>query len=263
MWPLLFLVLVADVPGVLLSLAGADDSVDIGVSTYANDTLCLVAGGKAEQIRDKLEELSDVIVTYATKNYLALNEAKTQVLWSSFQDLPIRVGSCLDASADKVNVLGVSFDKSLSPTPHFHSLIFSAKTMTAMARKLSLHLPRDKLKTVMGSLLRGKIGYTCVVLPLRWQESDPLTTLMAQLQVNMNNVARSTITCTKSERVMVANLFREAGFPSQNMMVVYTVAMECWRALSLRDFPLNSDSGTRSRTRAAMSGCLPHPLKFK
>ena len=274
--PLLFLVLVADLPGVLLSLAGADGGVDIGVSTYADDTLCWVAGERAEQVRDKLEELSDAIVTYATKNYLALNEAKTQVLWSPSQDLPIRVGSCLLAPADKIDVLGVSFDKTLSPTPHLHSLISSAKTMTAMARRLSLHLPRDELKTVMGSLLRGKIGYACAVLPPRWQESDTLSTLMAQLQVNVNNVARSTIGCRKSEKITVADLLRETGFPSLNRMVVYTVAMECWRALSLRDVPNgplnplgcllsppNSDSGARSRTRAALTGCLPPPSKVQ
>ena len=278
MGPLLFLVLVADLPSVLLSLAGVDDGVDIGVSTYADDTLCWVSGRRAEQVRDKLEELSDTIVAYATKNYLALNEAKTQVLWSSPRDLPIRVGSCQVAPGDKIDVLGVSFDKLLSPTPHLHSLISSAKTMTAMARRLSLHLPRDELKTVMGSLLRGRMGYACAVLPPRWRETDPLPTLMAQLQVNMNNVARSTIKCRKSDKITVANLLKESGFPSLNRMVVYTVAMECWRALSLRDVPggpLNplgsllsppdSDDGpsSRSRTRAALSGCLPPPSKVQ
>ncbi len=276
--PLLFLVLVADLPSVLLSLAGVDDGVDIGVSTYADDTLCWVSGRRAEQVRDKLEELSDTIVAYATKNYLALNEAKTQVLWSPPRDLPIRVGSCQVAPGDKIDVLGVSFDKLLSPTPHLHSLISSAKTMTAMARRLSLHLPREELKTVMGSLLRGRMGYACAVLPPRWRETDPLPTLMAQLQVNMNNVARSTIKCRKSDKITVANLLKESGFPSLNRMVVYTVAMECWRALSLRDVPggpLNplgsllsppdSDDGpsSRSRTRAALSGCLPPPSKVQ
>ncbi len=280
--PLLFLVLVADLPRELL--VHADDTVEIGVSTYADDTLCWVAGRRAECVRDKLEEMSSSIVAYATKNYLALNEAKTQVLWSPSKDLPIRVGSCVVAPADKIEVLGVSFDKLLSPTPHLHSLISSAKTMAAMARRLSLHLPRDLLKSVMGSLVRGKIGYACAVFPPRLKESDPLSSLMAQLQVNMNNVARSMIGCKKSDRLRIQDLLHEAGLSSLNRMVVYTVAMECWRALSLRDVPdgplnplgsllsppssnLNSNSNSNSnqfaRTRAALSGCIPPPTKYQ
>ena len=271
--PLLFLVLVADLPGELL--AHADDSVEIGVSTYADDTLCWVAGRRAEQVRDKLEELSSAIVSYATKNYLALNEAKTQVLWSPSKDLSVTVGSCRVAPADRIDILGVSFDRQLSPAPHLHSLISSAKSMAAMARRISLHLPRDLLKLVMGSLIRGKIGYACAVLPPRLVPTDPLPTLMAQLQVNMNNVARSTIGCRKSDRLKVEDLLNEAGFPSLNKMVIYTVSMECWRALSIHDVPkgplnplgniLSNDlcPPSSSRTRAAKSGCLPPPTKHQ
>ena len=112
--------------------------------------------------------------------------------------------------------------------------------------------------------------------PPRLKESDPLPTLMAQLQVNINNVARCTIGSTKSDRLRVEDLLCAAGLPSLNRMVVYTVAMECWRALSLRDVsdgPLNplgkllspsiSDGSAPARTRAAQSGCLPPPTKYQ
>ncbi len=272
--PLLFLVLVADLPGALLALA--DDDVEVGVSTYADDTVCWAAGKRAELVAARLGKLSSTIVSYATQNYLALNESKTQVLWSPAKDLPIKVGSCLVAPADKIDILGVSFDRQLSPTPHLNSLLSSAKSMAAMAKRLSLHLPRDLLKSVMGSLVRGKIGYACALLPPRLKESDPHPTLMSQLQVNVNNVARSTIGCKKGDRLRIEDLLREAGLPSLNRMVVYAVAMECWRALSLRDVPdgplnplgellsppLSSSAPSRS-TRAALSGCLPPPTKFQ
>ncbi len=68
--PLLFLVLVADLPEELL--AHADGTVEIGVSTYADDTLCWVAGRNAEQVRARLEVLCSAIATYASKNYFAV-----------------------------------------------------------------------------------------------------------------------------------------------------------------------------------------------
>ena len=272
--PLLFLVLVADLPDKLYALSGGCNDVEVGVSTYADDTLCWVAGKDPLLVGTKLEEISAAIVTYASKNYLALNESKTQVLWSPSRGMPIRVGSCLVTPADRLEVLGVSFDKQLSPTPHVNSLITSAKAMTAIARRLSLHLPTDLLKSVMGSLLNGKIGYACIVLPPRLSDTDPLSTHMSQLQVCVNNVARATIGSSKSEKIRVEDLLHEAGFPSINRLVVYSIAMECWRALNLRDVhdgPLNPlgnilsppSSPCSGRTRAAASGCIPPPSKYQ
>ncbi len=270
--PLLFLVLVADLPAELYALSGGD-GVEVGVSTYADDTLCWAAGADSATVGKKLEELSAAIVSYASKNYLALNESKTQVLWSPCKGPPIRVGSCLVTPAEKIDVLGVSFDKQLSPTPYLNSLISSAKALAATARRLSLHLPKDLMKSVMGSLLRGKIGYACSVLPPRFSASDPSHTLMSQLQVGVNNVARATIGSSKEDRLKVTDLLNEAGFPSVNRLVIYTIAMECWRALNLRDVsngPLNPlgiilspPSLCSSRTRAAKSGCIPPPTKHQ
>ncbi len=93
-----------------------------------------------------LEKLSSMIVAYANKNYLAINEQKTQVLWSPCKGFPIRVGSCMVSPSDKLDVLGVSFDKMLSPNPHVNSLITSTRSMTAIAKRLALHLPVDLLK---------------------------------------------------------------------------------------------------------------------
>ena len=41
-----------------------------------------------------------------------------------------------------------TFDRQLSPNPHLNSLIASAKPISAVGRKLALHLPMDLLKTV-------------------------------------------------------------------------------------------------------------------
>ncbi len=270
--PLLFLALVADLPAELHALPTRGD-LEVGVSTYADDTLCWVAGKDPVRVGEKLEQLSATMVTYASKNYLALNESKTQVLWCPpTAARPIKVGSCLVSPADKLEVLGVSFDKQLSPAPHINSLISSAKAMAATARRLSLHLPKNLLKSVMCSLLNGKIGYACAVLPPRF--GDPSSSsLMSKLQVCVNNVARSTIGSKKSDKLKVEDLLQEAGFPSINRLVIYSIAMECWRALNLRDVsdgPLNPlgnilspPSTCSGRTRAATSGCIPPPTKHQ
>ncbi len=281
--PLLFLALVADLPGELLALSAPhrnNDDVEIGVSTYADDTLCWAAGRSPDRVRAVLEELSATVTSYASKNFLALNESKTQVIWFPSRDSTIKVGSSVIVPSDVVEVLGVTFDKQLSPAPHLNSLISSAKAMAAVARRLRLHLPLNFLKSVMGSLMRGKIGYACAVFPPRLKSSDPTPTLMAQLQVGLNNVARA-ILGSKCEKIRVEDLVEEAGLFSLNRVLIYSIAMECWRALSLTDVPhgplnplgkilsptqISSPSSSprpAPRTRAAATGCLPPPAKHQ
>ncbi len=94
---------------------------------------------------------------------------------------------------------------------------------------------------------------------------------MNQLQVNINNAARAILGVKNSDKIRVEELLEEASLPSLNRLVIYTIAMECWRALSLRDVPngplnplgalLSRSRSRNSRTRAATSGCLPPPAK--
>ncbi len=180
--PLLFLVLVADLPDQIFSVApngtlsfGDDGRVEVGFSSYADDALCWVAGRDPLLLGRALEQLSAVIVSYMNKNYLALNEHKTQVLWSPCRGFPIKIGSSVVPPSDKLDVLGVTFDKQLSPNPHLSSLVTSTKGMAAVARRLALHLPVNLLKYVMGALVQGKIGYACLVLPPASKTPTPLT----------------------------------------------------------------------------------------
>ncbi len=281
--PLLFLVLVADLPARIAGACAGNGSnnsnsssnLEVGFSAYADDALCWVAGRSQEEVGHKLGHLSDIIVSYASENYLALNEEKTQVLWCSTKGGPLKVGSSVVAPADRLEVLGVSFDKALSPLPYVNSLLSSTKALTAVARRLSLHLPMGVLKTVMGSLYRGKIGYASLILKPRLKGSDHTSTAMSQLQVSINNLARATIGAKMNDRHKVQDLLKEAGFESLNRMTVYSIAMECWRAINLRDVPngpLNPlgrilspslTSNSSARTRAVASGCLPPPTKLQ
>lgn len=161
---------------------------------------------------------------------------------------------------------------SLSPSPHLASLLSSTRAMTSVARRLSLHLPPDSLRMVMAALYRGKVGYGCLVLRPRFHSSDPTSALMAQLQVAVNDLARATIGTKRSDRLNVEELLSEAGFVSVNRLVIYSIAMECWRALSQCDVPhgplnplgllLACPNSIPSRTRAAANGCLLPPTKF-
>ncbi len=67
--PLLFLVLVADLPAEISSLAGValtsagGNKIEVGFSAYADDALCWVTGKSPELLQEALEKLSSVIVS--------------------------------------------------------------------------------------------------------------------------------------------------------------------------------------------------------
>ncbi len=271
--PLLFLVLVADLPARIR--CAASSHLEVGCSAYADDVLCWVAGKSAVEVGREMEHLSDVIVSYASENYLALNESKTQVLWCSKRGAPMRVGESMVTPTDKIEVLGVSFDRSLSPLPYVTALISATRALTAIARRLSLHLPVEVLKSVMSSLYKGKIGYASLVLKPRLKVSDSTSSAMAQLQVCANDLARAIIGSNRNDRLRVEDILKEAGFEPINKMIVYTIAMECWRALTIRDVPdgplnplgailsLPAHPSSSARTRAATNGCLPPPTRLQ
>ncbi len=222
----------------------------------------------------KFEDLSAIIVSYASENYLALNEAKTQVLWCQTQGSAIKVGSSVVTPAEKFKVLGVSFNKFLFPLPYLNSLISPTRALTVIIRRLLL--PSEVLNLVIGSFFRGKIGYASLILKPRLNDSDATSTIMAQFQVRIYDLARATIGTKKSDRLRVEDLLSEAGLESLNRMIIYSIVMECWCALSPRDMPngplnplgsilstpINSSMATSSRTRSANKCCFP-PTKFR
>ena len=100
---------------------------------------------------------------------------------------------------------------------------------------------------------------------------------MASLQVAVNDVGRSAIHSSRSDRKPVEELLKESRRPSMNRLVIETIGVECWKALRLSDVPngpLNplgiilSPTGSpalvrasHSRTRAATTGSIAPPAK--
>ena len=313
--PVLFLVLVSDLPQVIVAPTGSlgrasggggsssDGSsnsgsnntrsssrgaLEVGVSGYADDVAVWVSGNEPDDIRMRLEQVSQALVDYCGLNYLAINSAKTQIMWSGCEPSPVRVGETLVQPSPNFEFLGVSFDRQLSVAPHLANLITSARSLLSMSRRLRHHLPRPLLKMVMQSMVRGRIGYACAVLPPRMTEHDPQNVLMHKLQVSLNDVARSIIGCSRSDKIKVEELLQRSGMPSLNRMVVETIGAECWKALRMRDSPdlpltplgqlldvssalppatTSYNNGTCSvsvrKTRAGASGSIPPPTKIQ
>ncbi len=238
--PVLFLVLVSDLPGTVsnnstngdssgcgggggCSSSGSgsngsncDGNLEVGISGYADDVAVWVAGKDPHLIKRRLEQISSLLMNYCAQNYLAINGSKTQILWAGCTPLPVTVGEDVVEPASAFEFLGVSFDRQLTVTPYLNNLVGTAKSLVILCRRLLQHLPSPLVKTIMGSMIRGKLGYACAVLPPRLDDQSPVNALMNKIQVALNDIGRSIVSFKRSEKRRIEEILSESTIPSLN-----------------------------------------------
>ena len=283
--PVLFLVLVSDLPGAVVgsgaggnsnsnsSSSNGSGSLEVGVSGYADDVAIWVVGKDPSLIKERLERISTSLIDYCGLNYLSINSSKTQILWSGCAAMPVEVGGVVVPPAHFFEFLGVTFDRQLSVTPYLENLVSTAKSLVIMCRRLLQHLPPSLVKLIMQSMIRGKIGYACAVLPPRMCDQAPKNVLMNKIQVALNDVGRAIVGCKRSEKIKVEDILGESSIPSLNKLVIETIGIECWKALNIRDAPdlplnplgnlLTVNKVAVRKTRADASNSLPPSTKIQ
>ena len=236
--PLLFLTLMADLPTAL----GITDSCTVG---YADD-VCLWATGKdLNRLSAELHRLASSFVDFANCNGLALNPDKTQLLLAGSnaakarQELTVHVGEAVIRPGNALDLLGVSFDSTLSQTPYGTGMAHAAKQRASLIARLGLHLPRGHyLKQLAQGLLLGKLGYAAAAMaPIRLHSGDPVPESVKAIQVAVNDVARTLTGSKRKDHIKVEDLLEQAQLPSYNRMVIRATALETWKAFHSSDGP--------------------------
>ena len=249
--PLLFLCLLVDLPSII-SDAGSSSS-SIGSSGYADDIVVWSTARDAATVRRDLEEASAAICSFMSNNYLVLNNDKTQVLWVGDEGSTVQVGSVAVAPSNRVDLLGVAFDRHLSPAPHLDGLLRAAHGLVGASNRLARHLRGPVLRQVVRALLVGRVGYGCAVLKPRLNDTDPQNVTLRKIQTAINDCARSILGSRRSERKPVEELLQESGLPSLNRLIVENVALETWKGMNY--------TGTARSPSATSSALLPTPQK--
>jgi hypothetical protein len=117
--------------------------------------------------------------------------------------------------------------------------------------RLAQHLPRGQLLRQLGSgLLLGKVAHCLpVVAWLRLPGSTAaIPESLAQVQVSVNNVARSIIGCRREDHFTIVDLLEAAKYLSLNQQAVKATAMSAWTAFPSCD----GTSGAREPDGDAM-----------
>jgi hypothetical protein len=125
--PLLFLVLMADLP---MYLGGREDNV-----IYADDINTWESGSTVEEVATRLMDKARMITVYARGNGLTLNASKTQLMYSrgaGTRGVPIIVDSARILPGPTMELLGVTYDRNLTTTPHDAHVAPSARQKASL-----------------------------------------------------------------------------------------------------------------------------------
>lgn len=274
--PILFLVLMADLPNCL----NIDQDATVG---YADD-ICIWAVGKdLNSVKIDLDNIADNFGRFAAGNGLIMNASKTQLMVGGrtkskdLVDFTIMVESTPVRPASNLELLGVRFDNQFTTAPHDATVATAARQRAAMIGRLTHHLPRGiYLQQLAKGLVLGKIGYAvaAVTAPRLANNPAPPSAGHKAVQVAINDVARSITGMKRTDHVRVDNLLHRAGLPSANAVAARAVAMEAWKAFHSNDgphgsrnpcgnilFPTAGDLSTDIRfTRSKTSGIVIQPL---
>ena len=136
--PILFLILMADLPSVL----GITEIFLVG---YADDVALWASAKNPKEVLALLTKHAENFTRFALERGLVLNAGKTQLMWAgdkNFEKTPVPVNGILVAPGRTIEILGVRVDNKLSFSPHTAALVQATKCRAAMVARLSCHLPR-------------------------------------------------------------------------------------------------------------------------
>ena len=253
--PLLYLILVADMPDCL----GIGEDYNSG---YADDTAIWAIGNLAH-VRRTLNERAETFLRFATGNGLVLNASKTQLLVggkvrpADLEDFSVQVGAVEVRPSSELELLGVKFDSKLSTSPHDTALAKSAHERASLIAKIAHYIPRGAyLSQLAKALLVGKVSYAlaAVASPRLDPGATKLTAACKPVQVALNDVARTILGKKRDDHIEASILLHRAGIPSYNNLIVRAMAMEAWKAF-------HSDDGGSGDRNLVGKLIFPNPRK--
>jgi hypothetical protein len=134
------------------------------------------------------------------------------------------------------DLLGVTFDRQFTVKHYLHSLARELRFQAVCVARLAQHLPRGQLLRPLGSgLLMGKVAHCLPVVarPRLPGSTAAIPESLAQVQVAVNDVARSVIGCRREDHITIVDLLEVAKYLLLNQQAVKATAMSAWTAFHI------------------------------
>ena len=147
--PLLYITLVADL----------DEWISEGsVIAYADDSSVYSVGNTREEVRRTLENAAREVLSFFSASSLAANASKTKfIMFGHSKEDPIKIGDMLIKESEKEELLGFTYNKSLTWKDHLSKMESELRKRIGVIRRLSWHLPQHTLVKMIEPLFTSKL----------------------------------------------------------------------------------------------------------
>ncbi len=235
--PLLFLVAISDM----------EKAVSNNLIGYADDSTVYAAGNNTREVAEILESAANKMTQFAATNSLALNAAKTQILWAGAKNPPkINIGAQSISPSSKIDFLGVKLGSNLKFTEYHKEVLSYLRRLSCQATRLLQHIPRGKiLNNVIRALYVGKVGYAAAATTIPVHLDQGIKTdsaLQEAIGVASRNVARSLTGIKRVDKVDNGTLMSKAGLHPPEDLAYSSIAALTYKLVN--DYSDNSSLGT-------------------
>ena len=203
---------------------------EVHLNTYADDTVISYSSSNVQKIKKKLEQEATKILQFCASNGLVANASKTKFLLIRGKGCKdgeenghssIIVDSCAVTESSCEKVLGIYINNRLDWSDHIEYLKNTMRQRTAIVKRLTYHLPRNVVITLLDGLVFSKVRYC---LPLfaspRLTEEEPKNGDFGALQILVNNVLRIVTASKKNDQISKEELHKRCKAQSLNRMAV-------------------------------------------
>ena len=178
-------------------------------------------------------------------NGLVANQAKTEFLLlnekkSDFTPLTeIKVGNTMIKRTPHTKLLGVHIDENQGWVTHVNSLKTTLNQRLFLIRRITQHLPRNKLINVVHCLWVSKLRYglqLCTSVQLHHQEQKTMT--MKTLQITQNRLLRVLNKTRVADKVSIKSMLDKFKLLSVNQLSAEIKLIEVWKSINIDKCPI-------------------------
>ena len=141
------------------------------VCNYADDTTIYACGPKIETVIAHLEHDALKITEWFPNNFMKLNEDKCHLMVFGTRggnEITIKIGGACVKESTEENLLGITFDQSLSFKEHVKTLCRKAGQKLHALARVSCYMDTEKLQLLMRAFVLSYFSYC----PLVWMFYD-------------------------------------------------------------------------------------------
>ena len=230
--PLLFLVMVADLPNYVTS-----ETPKAKMMCYADDSTLYLSAKSMESLKSNLELMSKKMIQYCHDNGLVINSAKTKLLLSSKDNFEMFVGDSIVRADTEISLLGIDYNTNFSTAPYLQKLATEAKSRASMIYRLSFGVPPNLLRLFANGLVIGKIlAAAPAAIPFKIAYDDRAANLATEnINRSIKSVARTITKTALSDKVSSKSVLEKAGLRPLNEMVASQTALMVWKSNKTKD----------------------------